>query len=68
MDIVSRHCAFLYLVRSTYPEFLTWSGLGLRLSEAAAVVIAFILLGKFLRRASKIESPGSAIKNLLFAT
>ena len=63
---LSTGIAFLFSTFNTiYPEFWTRQGLETHVYfEAAAVVIAFILLGKFLEERAK-SSTGSAIKKLI---
>ena len=63
---LSTGIAFLFSTFNTiYPEFWTRQGLEAHVYfEAAAVVIAFILLGKFLEERAK-SNTGSAIKKLI---
>ena len=63
---LSTGIAFLFSTFNTvYPEFWTRQGLDAHVYfEAAAVVIAFILLGKFLEERAK-SNTGSAIKKLI---
>lgn len=63
---LSTGIAFVFSTFNTvYPEFWTRQGLAVHVYfEAAAVVIAFILLGKFLEERAK-SNTGSAIKKLI---